>query len=129
MSNPEVHDLKLLRVHDGDTIVCDINVGFNLWLHDERIRLARINCPELPTPQGQAAQVALAALLEQPGVTLEVLTTGTKPKDNYGRYEGEVFAMTDPKKPGINLSDWLLAHGYAQPWPAQPVPQPAKEIP
>lgn len=127
MNNPEVHDLHLLRIHDGDTIVCDIEVGMGIWLHDRRIRLARINAPELPTPLGVAALNALQALIV-PQATLTLITTGSEPFDNYGRVLGEVILYVLPHTAGINLSDWLLAHGYAQPWPApQPIPQLVKE--
>lgn len=35
------------EVHDGDTITVDIDLGFHTWIHDEHIRLAQINAPEV----------------------------------------------------------------------------------
>ena len=36
---------KLIRVIDGDTIVADIDLGFNMILRDQHIRLTGINTP------------------------------------------------------------------------------------
>ena len=40
---------KILRIVDGDTIDVDIDLGFGVWLHKERIRLAGIDTPESRT--------------------------------------------------------------------------------
>lgn len=37
---------KVLRVVDGDTVDVDIDLGFGVWLQEERIRLAGIDAPE-----------------------------------------------------------------------------------
>jgi endonuclease YncB( thermonuclease family) len=34
-------------VYDGDTVTADIDLGFHVWLHDEKLRLSRINAPEV----------------------------------------------------------------------------------
>ncbi len=34
-----VYDARVVSVYDGDTIRVDIDLGFNLWLHNESIRL------------------------------------------------------------------------------------------
>ena len=38
-----------IRVIDGDTIDCDIDLGFDVWLHKQRIRLYGIDAPETRT--------------------------------------------------------------------------------
>ena len=40
---------KLLRVIDGDTVDVDIDLGFGVWMHKERIRLYGIDTPESRT--------------------------------------------------------------------------------
>ena len=37
---------KILRVVDGDTVDVDIDLGFGVWMHKERIRLHGIDTPE-----------------------------------------------------------------------------------
>ena len=40
---------KILRVVDGDTVDVDIDLGFGVWLHRERVRIAGIDTPESRT--------------------------------------------------------------------------------
>lgn len=37
------------RVIDGDTVVVDVDLGFDIWIRDEVVRLHGINAPELRT--------------------------------------------------------------------------------
>ena len=39
----------ITRVVDGDTVDVDIDLGFGVWLRDERVRLAGIDTPEKRT--------------------------------------------------------------------------------
>ena len=35
------------KIYDGDTITVDIDLGFDIILHKQKIRLLRINAPEV----------------------------------------------------------------------------------
>ena len=35
---------KVLRVVDGDTVDIDIDLGFGIWMHKERVRMMGIDC-------------------------------------------------------------------------------------
>ena len=35
------------KVYDGDTVTVDIDLGFDIILHKQKIRLLRINAPEV----------------------------------------------------------------------------------
>ena len=37
---------KILRVVDGDTVDVDIDLGFGVWMHKERVRMMGIDTPE-----------------------------------------------------------------------------------
>ena len=37
---------KIVRVVDGDTVDVDIDLGFGIWMHKERVRLYGIDTPE-----------------------------------------------------------------------------------
>ena len=43
------YNAKVLRIVDGDTIDVDIDLGFGVWIHKERIRLEGIDTPESRT--------------------------------------------------------------------------------
>ena len=40
---------KVLRVVDGDTVDVDIDLGFGVWMHKERVRMMGIDTPESRT--------------------------------------------------------------------------------
>ena len=40
---------KILRIVDGDTVDVDIDLGFGVWLHKERVRMNGIDTPESRT--------------------------------------------------------------------------------
>ena len=40
---------KVIRVVDGDTVDVDIDLGFGVWLHNERVRIQGIDTPESRT--------------------------------------------------------------------------------
>ena len=40
---------KVVRVVDGDTVDVDIDLGFGVWLHKERVRILGIDTPESRT--------------------------------------------------------------------------------
>ena len=46
-----MHEYKvnILKVVDGDTVDVDIDLGFGVWLRNERVRIVGIDCPESRT--------------------------------------------------------------------------------
>ena len=89
------------RVVDGDTIEVTLDLGFNTF-RKEKLRLARINAPEMKTPEGPLAKAHLSELLE--GKTLTVQTKKDE-KDRYGRYIAEVWAEESLQKDVSKLSN------------------------
>ena len=50
------------KIYDGDTITVDIDLGFDVVLKDQKIRLVRINAPEVrgkERPEGLKSRDAL----------------------------------------------------------------------
>jgi endonuclease YncB( thermonuclease family) len=77
---------EVVRIIDGDTIVLTLDLGWYVRLADQHIRIAYINSPELPTPEGKAA-LAFAQTIVKPGDTVVLTSLG---KDKYGRWLGTV---------------------------------------
>ena len=44
---------KLVKVVDGDTVDVDIDLGFGVWLQNQRIRLYGIDTPESRTSDAE----------------------------------------------------------------------------
>lgn len=98
----------ITRVIDADTVVADIDVGFNIT-HRVTCRLLGVNAPEMSTTAGVTARAAVASLIQ--GRTLEVRTVKDR-GDKYGR-----ILMTIMINDTTSLNDWLIEHGYAVPYP------------
>ena len=52
---------RILRVIDGDTVDVDIDLGFGIWRHRERVRLFGIDTPESRTRDLVEKKFGLAA--------------------------------------------------------------------
>ena len=55
---------KVSRVVDGDTVDVDIDLGFGVWLHKERVRIQGIDTPESRTRDKEEKVYGLAAKAE-----------------------------------------------------------------
>ena len=104
---------RLDRVVDGDTIDVDLDLGFDVMLKKQRIRLYGLNTPESRTRDleekqyGLAAKARLKELLEG-GETLSLRTAiDKKARGKYGRILGTIYAD------GINLNQQLIDEGHA----------------
>ena len=52
---------KIRKVVDGDTVDIDIDLGFGVWLNDERVRIIGIDTPESRTSDKVEKIFGLAA--------------------------------------------------------------------
>lgn len=101
----EEYDAYVESVYDGDTITCNIEIGFDVYTN-QKVRLYGIDAPEVrgvERPQGLASRDSLKALILGKNVVLH-----NKGRGKYGRVIAEVFADT------INVSDWLVRKGLAE---------------
>ena len=98
------------RVVDGDTLDIDLDVG--LHCHRlERLRLLRVNAPEMRGETKAAGEAALKFVRDWV-YSATAITVQTYKGDAFGRYLAEVW-----RHDGANLSDDLLANGHAVPYP------------
>ena len=94
---------KLLKVIDGDTVDVDIDLGFGVWLRNERVRIMGIDTPESRTSDkveklfGLAAKKRLKELLgPNPVLKTQVGKGGEDMKGKFGRILGD-FTVFDAK--------------------------------
>ena len=96
------------KVYDGDTVTADIDLGFHTWLTGEKLRLYRINAPEIRGPERPQGLVSRDWLREKL-LTREVLIHTIKDrKGKFGRYLVEIFLD------GENINDALVKAGMAE---------------
>ena len=86
------YNCKIVRVIDGDSILVDIDLGFDTWRRGERIRLYGVDTPEC---RSRSAIEKKAGLLAK-GFVMQMLHEGctykltTKEKGKFGRYLGTI---------------------------------------
>lgn len=100
----------VVRVVDGDTIVAQLTMDIGFYgsvSYQQKLRLARINCPAMSTPAGKTA--AAYTTLATQGVPLLIVTA--KPYKYGGEWMAEV-TLPD----GQNLSDLLVSSNNAVLW-------------
>ncbi len=105
---------KVVSVYDGDTCRVDLDLGFGVWIRREKIRLARINAPELKGPErprGLEARDYLRKLVLNKNI---ILQTKKDRKGKYGRYLGELWLKVEEE--WMNVNDLLVQQGLAEYW-------------
>ena len=80
------------KIVDGDTADVDIDLGFDCWMHNQRIRLYGIDTPECRTRNKQEKAHGLLAkkYVQETLIVGEVYALRTREKGKFGRYLGEI---------------------------------------
>ena len=71
---------KIVKIVDGDTVDIDLDLGFGVWLRDERVRIMGIDTPESRTSDkiekifGLASKDRLNSLLGGEAILLSQVT-------------------------------------------------------
>ena len=93
---------KVIRVIDGDTVDVDIDLGFGVWLHKERVRVYGIDTPESRTRDKEEKKYGLVAkkyvkdFLSDSTVIL--VTKEYDAKGKFGRILGDLVIDSSFKK-------------------------------
>jgi micrococcal nuclease len=100
-------------VYDADTITVDVDLGFHTWIKGERIRLSRIDAPEVrgkEKVEGKLARDWLREKILGKEILLRTIKSkkGKDSKGKFGRYLGEVI-LND-----VNMNDELVKVGHAE---------------
>jgi len=98
-------------VYDGDTCTVDIDLGLHTWVRGEKIRLIRIDTPEI---RGKTRKKGLASRDYLREVIFDkeiIIGTFKDKKEKYGRYLGEIWLPLDGEI--INVNDLMVDKGYA----------------
>ena len=103
------------RVIDGDTVDVDIDLGFNVVIQDERVRIMGIDTPESRTSDkvekvfGLAAKERLKSLLGKEAILkTEVSKDGEDMKGKFGRVLGDFIG-----EDGRLITEVLIEEGHA----------------
>lgn len=85
---------KILRIVDGDTVDVDVDLGFGIWMHKERVRLLGIDTPESRTRDKEEKRFGLLSKKylqdHYPVGSMAVLRTHKDKTGKFGRILGEL---------------------------------------
>ena len=89
----------ILKVVDGDTVDVDIDLGFGVWMRNERVRFMGIDTPESRTSDDEEkifGKMAKEFVLEKmPVGSTQVLKTFKDDKGKFGRILGDFIIDGD----------------------------------
>jgi len=97
------YEAQVTKVFDGDTFHALIHLRDDLYL-EQRVRLRRLDAPEILTGEGQRAKKVLQKVLNRAkeGILIKV----SKRDDQYGRY------LVDTWVNGVNIDPELAVSGF-----------------
>lgn len=103
-----MYDATVEKCYDGDTCTLTIDLGFDVVLRHQTVRLCDIDAPEMrPLETRKAAEKArdrLVHILEN-SRSVRLAIPGKLKRDSFGRILGYIFGD------GINMSYALLREG------------------
>jgi len=115
--------VNVVKVVDGDTVDVDIDLGFGVWLKDERVRIMGIDTPESRTSDkvekkfGLAAKARLKSLLGKKAVLkTQVNKNGEDMKGKFGRILGDFVAYDAKNDRHVMVTEIMIAEGHCVPY-------------
>ena len=110
---------QVTEVYDGDTITVDLDLGLGIWRRDQKIRLWKIDTPEIRGSQREEGlrvrDFVRSLILDKPILLRTILDKrGQDRTGKYGRLLGEVLLESQDGQV-VNLNELLLEHGMALP--------------
>ena len=116
----------IIKIIDGDTVDVDIDLGFNVVLKDERVRIAGIDTPESRTrdlEEKKFGLLAKARVKELLGKTCVLKTqinkSGEDMKGKFGRILGDFNVYDNVTDSWKLLTNILISEGHAVPYHGQ----------
>ncbi len=98
---------KISKVYDGDTVTATIDLGFNVVLKGEKIRLYGLNAPEVRGDERAEGLKSRDWLREKILGKQVILKTIEDKKGKYGRYLGIIYLD------GVNINAEMVKAGFA----------------
>lgn len=101
---------RITAVYDGDTVTADIDLGFNLVMHSQKLRLYGIDTPELRGAERDRGIIVRDDLRKRVLNKDVMLRTHKDKQGKYGRWLAELCDIDT----GENLNKWLVDSGRAK---------------
>ena len=108
---------KITRVVDGDTVDVDIDLGFGVWMHKERVRLYGIDTPESRKRDLDEEKYGLLAKEQiksfMPVGSMQTLVTVKDKAGKFGRILGKFLIYDKKTDSQMTINDWMIREHHA----------------
>ena len=107
---PYCYKATCTSVYDGDTVTLDIQLGFNITMHGQKIRLLGINTPEVRGKEkldGLISRDRLRELIDGKDV---IIATHKDKGGKCGRLLATIYLD------GVDINQQLIDEGLAKPY-------------
>lgn len=112
--------MQIVKIIDGDTVDIDLDLGFGIWVRNERVRIHGIDTPESRTRDkvekkfGLLAKDFVKKMLPVGSVqTLVTEKPGDDSKGKFGRILGKFKVYDEKNDAWCFMSDIMIREGYA----------------
>jgi micrococcal nuclease len=112
---PFEYHAKVNKVIDGDTINVDLDLGFNVVLSNQSVRLLGIDTPESRTSDktekifGTLSKNKVKEFIDKCEGQILLQTVLSDSEEKFGRLLGKIINPKD----NVILNDWLIISHYA----------------
>lgn len=103
----------IVAVYDGDTVTCNIDLGFGMVMHDQKLRLLSLNAPEMrgdDVAGGIAARDALRSLILDKWV---LIRTKRDEAEKFGRWLATIY-LRDEAGETMDVNQWMIGNFHAE---------------
>ncbi len=105
---------KGVRQYDADTVRLDVDLGFDNWLVNVSVRLARINAYEVRGPEkalGKEARAYMLGILRDREFCIQTRQLKGRLRGKFGRFLADVWIENDGWR---CVNDLLVEAGHAR---------------
>ena len=111
------YNVKILRIVDGDTVDIDIDLGFGVWIHRERVRFHGIDTPESRTKDLEEKKFGLLSKeyvksILPIGSMQKLICKTYDSKGKFGRILGDFEIYHNKKDCVTSLVQTMIEDGY-----------------
>jgi len=107
------HEVRLVRVIDGDTAVFSIDVGFDFHT-EQTVRFYGINAPEVTGKEKKAGLRSTQWVKDQFKKARQIVLRTYK-RGKFGRIVADIYLKYPGQEGMTNLCHYMAMEGYAKP--------------
>tara|TARA_R110002072_G_scaffold156547_1_gene307002 strand:+ start:4953 stop:5381 length:429 start_codon:yes stop_codon:yes gene_type:complete len=108
------YNFKLVRIVDGDTVDIDIDLGFGIWLQNQRIRIMGIDTPESRTSDPEEKKFGKLATeqVKRYMATARKFYSFQDEKGKYGRILGDFEIYASHNNCYMKMAEAMINDNY-----------------